>query len=64
MMHPGYRQAIEDYIRTQALPPEKFSHQPRLYQLAAKIGKEGGPPFDDDVLHAAAWLHDLGVFTP
>lgn len=56
-----FRQAIEDYIRANALPPEKFSHQPRIYRLARKIGE--GMTFDDDVLHAGAWLHDLGVFT-
>jgi uncharacterized protein len=62
MKIPGYRLAIEDYIRTQALPPDKYSHQPRLYCLAAALGREEGRPFDDDVLHAAAWMHDLGVF--
>lgn len=62
MSNLSYRQAIEDYIRTQALPPDKFSHQPRLYQLAVKLGAEEHRPFDDDVVHAAAWLHDLGVF--
>jgi uncharacterized protein len=55
-----YRQAIEKYIRANAKPPDKFSHQPRLYKLAARLA--GDRPFDDDVLFAAAWLHDLGVF--
>jgi len=55
-----YRQAIADYIRTQANPADKFSHQPRLYQLAVQLA--GSRPFDDDVLYAAVWLHDLGVF--
>ena len=49
-----------DYIRAQARPPDKFSHQPRLYRLAARLAE--GRDFDDDVLFAAAWLHDLGVF--
>jgi uncharacterized protein len=56
----GYREAIADYIRAQAKPPDKFSHQPRLYHLARRLAD--GQPYDDDVLHAAAWLHDLGVF--
>jgi uncharacterized protein len=60
MQQPAYRQAIVDYIRAQANPPDKFSHQPRLYALAAALAD--GRPFDDDVLYAAAWLHDLGVF--
>ena len=60
MSEPGYREAIVDYIRTQAKPPDKFSHQLRLYQLAKRLAE--GKPCDDDVLFAAAWLHDLGVF--
>jgi uncharacterized protein len=55
-----YREALMDYIRAQARPPDKFSHQPRLYRLAARLAE--GRAFDDDVLFAAAWLHDLGVF--
>ena len=60
MSRSGYREAIADYIRAQAKPPDKFSHQPRLYQLAKRLAE--GKPCDDDVLYAAAWLHDLGVF--
>ncbi len=60
MTQPGYRQAIVDYIRAQAQPPDKFSHQPRLYHLARRLAEN--QPYDDDVLYAAAWLHDLGVF--
>lgn len=56
----GFRRALVDYLRRQAQPPDKFSHQPRLYQLAVQIGV--GLAHDDDVLFAAAWLHDLGVF--
>ena len=60
MHQSGYREAIADYIRAQAKPPDKFSHQPRLYHLAAQLAE--GRPYDDDVLFAAAWIHDLGVF--
>jgi uncharacterized protein len=55
-----FRRAIADYIRAEANPPDKFSHQPRLYELAKQIAQ--AKPFDDDVLYAAAWLHDIGVF--
>jgi uncharacterized protein len=55
-----YRRAIADYIRGNAKPAEKFSHQPRVYHLARQLG--AGKVFDDDVLYAAAWLHDIGVF--
>jgi len=60
MHDASYRQAIADYIRANAEPPDKFSHQPRLYQLAKDLAE--GQPFDDDVLYAAVWLHDFGVF--
>jgi uncharacterized protein len=60
MNSPAHRAAIENYIRANASPPDKFSHQPRLYALARQLAE--GCVFDDDVLHAAAWLHDIGVF--
>jgi uncharacterized protein len=60
MTQTGYREALVNYIRAQANPPDKFSHQPRLYRLAKRLAE--GQPCDDDVLFAAAWLHDLGVF--
>lgn len=59
-MPTSYRQALVDYIAREARPVEKFSHQPRLYALAQQIG--AAIPHDDDILFAAAWLHDLGVF--
>jgi len=60
MENRGYRAAITEYIRSQARPYDKFSHQPRLYHLATQLA--GKQSYDDDVLFAAAWLHDLGVF--
>ena len=55
-----FRGAIEAYIRREAKPVEKFGHQPRLYALTLRIGEE--LDYDDDIVFAAAWLHDLGVF--
>jgi uncharacterized protein len=57
---PDFREAIVDYIRVHAKPPDKFSHQLRLYLIAKSLAES--QPFDDDVLYAAAWMHDLGVF--
>ena len=54
------RAAIAAYIREQARPVDKYSHQPRLYALAVRVG--AGQEYDDEILYAAAWLHDLGVF--
>jgi uncharacterized protein len=59
-MSDSYRNAISAYIAREAKPLEKFSHQPRLYALARLIG--ANIPHDDEILFAAAWLHDLGVF--
>jgi len=59
-MPTNFRPALIDYIRANANPPDKFSHQPRLYNLARQLART--EPFDDDVLFAAVWMHDLGVF--
>ena len=58
----GWRAALVARIRVEAQPPEKFSHQARLYALACEIAAAGTGPVDDDILFAAAWAHDLGVF--
>ena len=55
-----FRSAIVDCIREQAKPVDKFSHQPRLYELTKAVG--AGQHYDDDVVFAAVWMHDLGVF--
>ncbi len=60
MNNPAWRQSVMAYIRAEAQPKDKFGHQPRLYALATQIGK--GMEYDDDVLFAAAWMHDLGVY--
>jgi uncharacterized protein len=60
MKGPGWRESVVDYIRAEAQPVDKFGHQPRLYALAVTLGD--GMEFDDDVLFAAAWMHDLGIF--
>ena len=55
-----WRTRVIEYIRAEATPADKFGHQPRVYALAVQIGE--GMNYDDDVLFAAAWMHDLGVF--
>ena len=60
MSHANWRESVVSYIRAEALPVDKFGHQPRLYALAVRLAE--GIEFDDDILFAAAWMHDLGVF--
>ncbi|MGO9339686.1 MAG: HD domain-containing protein [Terracidiphilus sp.] len=59
-MAVGWRESVVEYIRAEAQPVDKFGHQPRLYALACRVGE--GTAFDDDIVFAAAWMHDLGVF--
>ncbi len=60
MTSMGWRDSVVEYIRAEARPVDKYGHQPRLYALTRLIGE--GISYDDDVVFAAAWLHDLGVF--
>ena len=60
MTAPAWRDSVVAYIRVEAQPVDKFGHQPRLYALAVRLGQ--GMEYDDDILFAAAWMHDLGVF--
>jgi uncharacterized protein len=55
-----FRLPLAEYVRSQAFPIDKLGHQPRLYALTQLVGE--GMSYDDDVVYAAAWLHDLGVF--
>jgi uncharacterized protein len=59
-MPSNWRESVQAYIRAEATPKDKFGHQPRLHALARRLGQ--GMEFDDDILFAAAWMHDLGVF--
>src|SRR5271169_2652185 len=59
-MTAPWRDRLQKYIRAETLPIDKFGHMPRLYALATRVGQ--GENCDDDVLFAAAWMHDLGVF--
>lgn len=51
---------LAQYVETQARPVDKFGHQPRLIELTLILGAD--LPHDREIVAAAAWLHDLGVF--
>ena len=59
-----WRQQVVDYIAQAASPADKYGHQPRLYALACEIGQDPAIAglWDDDIVFASAWMHDLGVF--
>lgn len=60
MSESDWRGLVMEYIRAEALPADKYGHQPRLYALTREIGRD--LEYDDDIVFAAAWMHDLGVF--
>lgn len=59
-MAAHYLQILQWIILEQCRPGDKFGHQPRVHALTEAIG--AGLEYDRDVVGAAAWLHDLGVF--
>jgi uncharacterized protein len=59
----NFRDQLEQYLRREASPEHKYSHQPRLYALTQQIANlTPSLTYDDDIVYAAAFLHDLGVF--
>jgi uncharacterized protein len=59
-MSQDFRAPIARILEVEARPVDKFGHQPRLYALTRQIGEDLA--YDDDIVYAAAWLHDIGVF--
>jgi uncharacterized protein len=59
-MESDFGELLARYIESQARPVDKFGHQPRLAALTQAVGD--GLAHDRDVVAAAVWLHDLGVF--
>ncbi len=58
-----WRQRLTTWLQAQANPPHKYGHQPRLYALTQQIAARTPELiYDDDVVFASAFLHDLGVF--
>lgn len=45
-------------------PAWGYSHSRRDYQLARELAAEDHVTLDDDVLYAAAYLHDMAAFEP
>ena len=60
----SWREELAALIDREARPVHKVGHQPRLYALTRDIaaGFDLAHEYDDDVVFAACYLHDLGVF--
>jgi HD superfamily phosphodiesterase len=66
---PGTSTAWRTTVRQFALdhfhhPAWGFSHSVRDYELASQLAREDKVTLDDDVLYAAAYLHDMAAFAP
>jgi len=59
--HETVRQFAAQHFRN---PAWGYSHSVRDYLLARQLAAEDGVVLDDDVLFAAAYLHDMAAFAP
>ncbi len=59
--HESVRQFAEQHFKH---PAWGYSHSVRDYHLARQLASEDGESLDDDVLYAAAYLHDMAAFAP
>jgi hypothetical protein len=61
----GWRAGVEKFAAEHFHHPAwGYSHSLRDYQLATTLAREDGVKVDDDVLYAAAMLHDMAAFAP
>ncbi len=62
---PDWRAAVRSYATEHFKHPAwGYSHHIRDYQLARQMAEADHARIDDDVLFAAAYLHDMGAFDP
>jgi HD superfamily phosphodiesterase len=60
-----WRAAVHRFAETNFKHPAwGLSHSMRDYELARQLAKTDGVSLDDDVLYAAAYLHDVAAFAP
>ena len=55
-----WRDQLVYYVTVECRPVDKLSHLTRLVPLTRLVGSD--TIYDDDLVFAAVWLHDLGVF--
>jgi len=61
----GWRSVISKFAQEHFKNPAwGYSHSVRDYQLARELAAEDHIALDDDVLYAAAYLHDMAAFEP
>mgnify|MGYP001199847002 CR=1 FL=1 len=61
----NWRGEIRKFAETNFKHPAwGFEHSERDYRLAKELAEADGQKLDDDILYAAAMLHDMGAFPP
>ncbi len=61
----GWRQVVRQFAAQHFKNPAwGYSHSVRDYKLAKELAQADHATFDDDVLFAAAYLHDMAAFAP
>ncbi len=61
----GWRTVVSKFAQEHFNNPAwGYSHSLRDYQLARELAMADHVTFDDDVLYAAAYLHDMAAFEP
>jgi HD superfamily phosphodiesterase len=62
---PGWRSVVDKFAQEHFHNPAwGYSHCQRDYQLARELAAADRVKLDDDVLYAAAYLHDMAAFEP
>src|ERR1700736_2606594 len=62
---PGWRTVISKFAQEHFKNPAwGYSHCQRDYQMARELAAADHVALDDDVLYAAAYLHDMAAFEP
>ncbi len=62
---PDWRRKVQELAAEHFKHPAwGYSHSSRDYRLARELAEADHVQLDDDVLFAAAYLHDMGMFAP
>ena len=62
---PNWRSVVDKFAQEHFHNPAwGYSHSQRDYQLARELAAADHVKLDDDVLYAAAYLHDMAAFEP
>ncbi|MGH8143732.1 MAG: HD domain-containing protein [Steroidobacteraceae bacterium] len=61
----SWREAVQQFAKMHEKNPAwGYSHSVRDYELARSLAAADHVKLDDDILFAAAYLHDIGAFAP